>query len=294
MAYRAVFLLLFLACMTGIAAAQDAEIEIDSQTGTAYGLAWSPDGAVLAVTSGHELTLYSADLESILAETTEDESGAPFLNVAWNPDGTQLATVSGFRNPDILIWDWDADAGALELATTLEGDATSINSLQRVGHQYGVAWCEAGLISLAHDQTSLFQVWDMDDETVTGLYDAGYVVPLYTFTWVLDVPSMVGAGQEEDGERPVLFAMDATVGNSETLFPLPEGATTIGFTDDYTYVAAADAEGEVSVIDLATGFTIHRFSSLAQPVDIEWHEDQVAILSYEDGLQIWDLGNDLP
>jgi hypothetical protein len=44
----------------------------------------------------------------------------------------------------------------------------------------------------------------------------------------------------------------------------------------------------------AAGCTIHTFSSLAQPVGIEWHEDQLAILSYEDGLQIWDLSGELP
>jgi WD40 repeat protein len=294
MACRAVLLLLFLVGMIGIATAQEIEIEIDSQTGTAYGLAWSPDGTVLAVASGHELTLHDADLETILATTNEAESDASFLNVAWKPDGTQLATVSGFRNPEILIWGWDGEA--LELLTILDGNAASIASEYRAAHQYGVTWGEAGLISLADDQMSLFQIWDVDAETVTDLHDPGYVDPLYAFTWVpdTDTPSIVGAGQEEAGERTILFAMNAAEGSSKTLFPLLEGASALGFKDDYTFAAVADAVGGVSIIDMANGSTIHTFSSLAQPVGIDWYDDQLAILSYEDGLQIWDLSGELP
>jgi hypothetical protein len=51
------------------------EIDLETQTGTAYGLDWSPDGQTLAAASGFEITLISKDLKEI-QEVLKPEKGA--------------------------------------------------------------------------------------------------------------------------------------------------------------------------------------------------------------------------
>src|SRR5919109_5627718 len=65
------------------------EIELETETSTAYTLAWSPDGETLAAASGFEITLLSSDLNETQA-LLKPESGA--LSITWNPTQTKFAT----------------------------------------------------------------------------------------------------------------------------------------------------------------------------------------------------------
>jgi WD40 repeat protein len=284
-------LLMLLLSLVSTALAQDAEIQVDSRTGTAYGLAWNPDGTILAVASGYELTLFTADLDSVLTTVTEPRPGVGFLNVAWRPDGKQLATVSGYRNPDILMWDWDADALSLEPATTLAGDDPDIPAAQRAHHQYGLSWGESGLISLTDDRDATFQFWDTEAETVIGFHDSGYTAPLYQFTWSENDLAMIAVGQESDTENFAILAMDAEKGNTESLYVLPEQPSAVGILND-SIMALAYPDGRIEIISL--GITVHTFMSVDQPVSLDWNGTLLAVLGYETDLQIWDLAAELP
>src|SRR5688572_17587327 len=123
------------------------EIELETESGTSYTLAWSPDGETLAVASGFEITLLSSDLNETQA-LLKPEGGA--LGVAWSTDKTQFATVKGYQNPTITLWNWNSAKNQL----------TRVHEIEAGSDQYFVSWSpdEKMLATLGDDQTSVIQI----------------------------------------------------------------------------------------------------------------------------------------
>jgi WD40 repeat protein len=253
------------------------EVELETQTGTAYTLDWSPDGETLAAASGYEITLLRRGLTEIRA-VLRPEGGA--LALTWNPGATQFATVFGFRHPTIVVWDWDSGSGEL----------TRSKEIQAGSDQYGAFWSPDGrlLATLADDDKTTLQIWDTATWTQLRKYELSYTHPLRTWNWSSDSSSLYGAGGS-DGQV-VVFALDIGDGSLQEIVKLPEAAV-LAFSPDAEKLAVGDARGGIEILDLPSGETLTGFQSVDQPVDMDWNPDgsTLAILDYKTRLQLWDV-----
>lgn len=252
------------------------EIKLETQTGTAYTLAWSPDGETLAVASGGEITLLSADLQESLT-IFRPEGGA--LGVTWNPDMTHLATVNGFRNPTITVWNLDKAAAELTIAQEIQADTD----------QYGVSWSPDGkmLATLAGDSNSVIQIWGTAQwKNVT--FDLPYTKPRRALHWSADSSTVYGAGEAEG--QMIVFALNVTDGTVHEMgkYRLVE-AELFDIAPDASQIAISDPRGVVQIYDIASGQVLAGIKSVAQPVDIAWNprSQTLAILDYKATLQLW-------
>ena len=255
------------------------EVELETRTGTAYTLDWSPGGETLAVASGYEITLLSSDLTETYA-VLRPQGGA--LAVTWNPESTQFATVNGFRNPTIRLWDWNS----------ANGELTRIDELQAGSDQYGVFWSPNGrlLATLADDDKTTLQIWDTATWTQLHTYELPYIAPLRTWTWSTDSSRLYGAGQAND--QIVVFALDVDDGTVDEIVNVPEAAV-LAFSSDSNKLAVGDARGVVEILELPSAESLTSFKSVDQPVDMDWNPDgsTLAILDYKTKLQLWDVSD---
>ena len=257
------------------------EIDLKTQTGTAYTLDWSPDGETLAVASGFEITLVRADLSEVQVVLKPEGGG---LAVTWHPDQTKLATVNGFRNPTLKIWNWSSGDNQLRPA----------QEIQAGSDQYGVFWSPDGklLATLADDDKSTFQIWDTSTWEEIHKYELSYANPLRTLSWSADSSRLYAAGASSG--QVFVYALNVTDGGVEQIakFPLSQAAV-FAFSPDPTNLAIADAHGVVQIHDLDSGEILAEFNAVDQPVDLGWspNGDKVAILGYKTELQLWDVGS---
>lgn len=255
------------------------EIRLETQTGTAYTLSWSPDGEILVVASGGEITLISADLNEVRA-VFEPDGGA--LGVTWNPDMTQFATVNGFRNPTITLWDWEAASDQLISARQIQADAD----------QYGVSWSPNGMMlaTLAGDAKSVIQIWDTNTWEVINTFDLPYTKPRRALQWSMDSSMVYGAG--EASGKVVIFTVDVkdgTVNELGKFFPVEAEVFAIAPTEDR--FAVADPRGVIQIVDTVSSDVLTGIKSVDQPVDLAWNPNgmTLAILDYKTTLQLWDV-----
>lgn len=254
-----------------------AEVDLATQTDTAYALDWSADGATLAASAGVELILLYSDLTEIA--TNEPAGGA--LGAAVIADGLKYVTVGGLRNSKLTVWDWNAET---QLTLDREIEAGS--------DQFAVSWSpdERLLASLAGDRDHTIQVWDVSTWNLLGEYDVPYTNSRRALNWSADSTLIYDAG-EIDGEVGY-FSIDAQDGAVTELGRVPiDQAVAVAVAADGSMVAAADAAGVVRVFDVASGAEAARFQSVADPVDLAWNEidGTLAILSYNTALQLWSV-----
>lgn len=280
---RTLFFLLLLLIPT--VTAQETEVDVDTRTGTAYGLAWNPDGTILAVASGYEITLYSADLQQVLA--VSDIEDAVALDVAWNPDGTRMASVSGYNNAQVRIWQWDEQARTLTLENTLDG-FTGVDRRLRTRQQYVVAWYGDTLVTLADDQQSKFQVWDTATGEVVALWETDYSVPLREFIWNEDGTEVITAGMDAE-ENYTLYSLNLTSGEITPILPIESQSYIFTLSSDGQLIAIGYEDGNIDIRDFDQ--SLMELEAVAQPVALAWHEDTLAVLGYDTTLQLWDVSS---
>lgn len=257
------------------------EIDLETQTGTAYTLDWSPDGEILAVASGYEITLLGSDLkEKIVA--LRPEGGA--LGISWNPDQTKFATVNGYRNPTLELWEWDRDKLKLNRSSEIQAGSD----------QYGVFWSSDGrlLATLADDDKTTFQIWDVSTGEELHKYELPHANPLRTSSWSADSATLYAAG--EAGGQIVVFELNVGDGSVRVLAKFPGSqAAAFAFSPDEKTIAVSDPQGVVQFLDVASGEFMTEIKSVDQPVDLAWNPDgsTLAILDYKTKLQLWDVSD---
>jgi outer membrane protein assembly factor BamB len=257
------------------------ETKVESQTGTAYGLSFSPDGQFLAVASGAELTLLTADLQATV--TVFQPEGIPLLSAAWSPDGRQLATVAGLRDRIIHLWNWDPEARTITPAQDLNGGTD----------QYGVSWSPDGqrLASLAADRRSFIQLWDTATWAKGQLFQLPYAAPRRAFDWSPDSTRLYDAG-EKDGQM-LVFSVDVRDGSVTEYphLPVDERLQALAVSPDERVIALADDAGQLRLLDLVTAEVRWVLAGPAEIDDLAWSPagDRLAVLTYHATVQVWDL-----
>ena len=254
------------------------EVDLTTQTDSAYALDWSADGEILAASAGVELILLHTDLTELAVLVPA--SGA--LGATVSPDGLRYATVGGLHNSEITVWDWDATTQQLTLAEEIDAGAD----------QFAVSWSSDGqlLASLAGDRDSTIQVWDTSTWGLIDEYELPFTNSRRALNWSADSQVIYDAG-EIDGEVGY-FSIDAHDGTATELGRLPlEQVTAFAISADAKRVAVADDSGEVRIFEVESGALLTEFQSVAQPIDLAWNpvDGSLAILSYTTALQLWSV-----
>jgi len=262
-----------------------AEKKMSSRTGTAYTLAFSPDGKSIAVASGYEFSIVSADLQETRVVFAPPDIG--LLGVTWSSDGLRLASVEGLRHPTIRIWNWDAAQQQIEPQSEFDGGAD----------EYGVSWSPDGrtLATLANDRKSTFQLWNAMTWEKDRVLDLPYQNPRRALDWSADSTQLFDAG-EANGEV-VIFAVNLQDGNVTEFIKLPiSDIEVFAVSPDAGKIAVADKDGMIHILDMAGGKELSAFQGTGEPVDLDWNPggNQLAVLSYHATLQIWDVSRLLP
>ena len=254
-----------------------AEKDLETQTGTAYSLDWRPDGETLAIASGVEITLLSADLEQNIA-VFKPSSGA--LTATWSSDESKFATVVGLRNPKITLWD------------IANNELTLAQEISAGSDQFGASWSPDGklLATLANDRKSIIQIWDTSTWKLLNRFDLPYANPRRALDWSADGKTIYDAG-ELNGEV-VYFGLNVNDGSVQELGKLPvEEVSVLAFSPDLKKIAVADEKGKVQILDMETGSLLTEFQSVDAPADLAWNpkNSTLAILGYETALQLWSV-----
>lgn len=255
------------------------EHDLDTQTGTAYSLDWTPDGETLAVASGVEITLLRDEASAVIA-VLKPSSGA--LTAAWSPDQKRFATVVGLRNPTITLWDWDAASA----------DLTEAQKISAGSDQYGVAWSRDGkrLASLANDRRTIIQVWDTSTGKMLNKFELPYANPRRALVWSADNKTIYEAGELVG--QVIYFAVNVESGSVQELGKLPsEQVFAFTIAPDAKEIAVADEGGNVQLFEVSSGNLLSEFQSVNQPVDLAWNPNgmTLAILGYKTTLQLWSV-----
>ncbi|MEU8589531.1 AAA family ATPase [Streptomyces sp. NPDC048664] len=151
----------------------------------ASGVAWSPDGLRLAVSSDDgTVRVWRPDRDDPPVVLAGD--GAWIQGVAWSPDGRRLA--AGCRDATVRIWSCDTWAELAVLRHTVgTGDRE-----EGVG---GVAWSPDGsrLVSVGSD--CAVRIWDADTYTGSAVL-RGHERMVWSATWSPDGRRVASGGED--------------------------------------------------------------------------------------------------
>jgi 3',5'-cyclic AMP phosphodiesterase CpdA/sugar lactone lactonase YvrE len=133
-------------------------------TGELKGLAFSPDGTLLATASA-DRTARIWDTATGATRTTLEGHTGELNGVAFSPDGTLLATASADRTARI----WDTATGATR--TTLEG---------HTGRVWGLAFSPDGTLLATASDDGTARIWDTTTgfryASMVAVPDSGYIL----------------------------------------------------------------------------------------------------------------------
>ncbi len=116
---------------------------LSGHTDIIYGLAWSPDGKMLASSSADEtICLWNADSGKLLRRL---EYNSSVLDVTWSPDGQTVA--SGSSDKNICLW----NAASGNLLRTLKGHGSNV---------YSVAWSPDGQTVASGSDDKTICLWN--------------------------------------------------------------------------------------------------------------------------------------
>jgi YD repeat-containing protein len=119
--------------------------ELEATTSPVRGLAWSPDGSMLALSAYQDAQVWEVKTGQRLA-TLRGHTGE-VDGIAWSPDGTMLATAS--RDATVRLW----DARRHTALRGLRGATTPTAMIS-------VAWSPDGRTLASGDGNGVVQVWD--------------------------------------------------------------------------------------------------------------------------------------
>ncbi len=131
-------------------------------TGDGYGIAWSPDGSLLAITGPSYLKFWDVGKGVLAKVITLPQQGD---YVAWSPDGSQIAVAEFSTQTISTIQIWDSKTGSL--LTELKGHTQLAVSVE---------WSPDGkkLVSGGYDNTA--RVWDAGSGKMLAEYQSNQLV----------------------------------------------------------------------------------------------------------------------
>jgi GTPase SAR1 family protein len=197
------------------------------------GVAWSPDGRLIAVCEGHRGSVRIFDaIGGLTRRTIRHHRGATYA-VAWSPDGRSVASSSW----DYTITISDAETG--ELRRTLS-QAYSVK---------GVAWSPDGSLIAAGSDSHKISVWKVADGSLYRTI-AGHTSTACDVLWSSGGKALISGGW--DG---TVRLWDLETGAQRWRYQCPSDELVLGLalSPDERLMAACGTDGRVSIVDPESG-----------------------------------------
>lgn len=226
-------------------------------------LAWSPDGARIAVPAdARNIRVVDVESGTDVAILRTDGPRSYVNSVSWSPDGSRLAGACG--DDGVRVWDLDTPGRSLHLTAHSNW----------VGE---VAWSHSAELLASGAQDGTARVWNARDEQ-----------PLHTIEWHRDgyVNSLAWS---PDDELLVTGASDKTVclwnmasGSSQYgRLERPDIVTCVVWSRDRRTLVASVGKGVVECLRIGEDTRTRPFSEAAQRVTVlEGHTDNVRNMSF--------------
>ena len=242
---------------------------------------WSPDGELIAVSSGQGIWLYDPQLEDVRPlelpvledlDLFEPLSGG---QLAWSPDGTRLAAGSGYFVPSVrgrYAFIWDVTTG--EILHQFGSDVPSIED--ETARE--VAWSADGS-QLAGFSRNEWWIWDA--ETGDEILNVAHEVSLFDdFRW---------SGNElivHDNREFKRVKWNATTGELIGAFTTINNSNITSYaSSDGVYVAKIDNENaSVTIEDEESGEEVYTYEIFSErqflPIFGLWSSDNSRFIAY--------------
>jgi WD40 repeat protein len=233
------------------------------QSGRATALAFSPDGSQLAIGTTDGEVIIADPSGQVLARTHAPEAGS-IMTLAWAPGARLLVGACGTSS--VCIWNVARDSG-LAMSSRLDGHAGTVRAVAVSPDGKRVA-------SASVDGTA--RLWSLASDPAFALLDGGQGETLTALDLSAD-QAFLAAGDEAGivhlwrlGEQfarsPILKAMEAPV-------------MTLAWSPDGTALAAATADGDVSVARSPWHEVGDRFGTGTRLLALRWLPDASALLT---------------
>lgn len=242
------------------------------------GIAWSPDGKLLATCTGHwgtgqqgEVNIWDANSMKELFKLTGHPSSV--TGVAFSPDGSRLASVG--MVPDKPAYGgaiiWNVETGD-EVLSIPRGDGLSVafspdGKLLAIGRRDGHVWlCDSLTGDLVHDLT-------------------GH--PTGTFGVAFSPDGKTVASSGHDGTARI---WNVAAGDLLLTVEIPGSARSVAYSPDGRFLTVGSYGGVIKVWDLATNREVATRETRAGGGKIAYSPDgrQIAVTTQEAGVRIWD------
>jgi hypothetical protein len=208
---------------------------LTGHTGHVNGVAFSPDGALLATCSA-DCTARLWDVATAQAVSTLNGHANGVSSVAFSPGGALLATTGGHDHAARL---WDVATG--RTVGTLTGHADSV---------YAVAFSPDGrLLATVGSLDKSTRLWDVATGQIIGTF-TGYGVFLVAFS---PGGTLLATGSADGTARLWDVATGRTAG---TLTGHADSVHRVAFSPDGGLLATASADRTARLWDVATGRTV--------------------------------------
>jgi WD40 repeat protein len=245
--------------------------------GTANGVAFSPDGRLLAVASSLGVYLYDAET---LEEVRFIETHAYVRGVAFSPDGATLASGSG----DVRLW--------------RVADGRLLRTLEARGGVVSVAFSPDGATLASGSFDSPVQLWRVADGRLLRTLE-GHTGPVWSLAFSPDGATLASTGGSSEwsedntvrlwrvADGSLLRTLEGHTGGVNSVAFSPDGATLASGSDDTTVRLWRVADG--SLLRALEGHT-GRVTSVAFSPD----GATLASGSWDNTLRLWRVSDGAP
>lgn len=275
-------------------------------------LAWSPDGAHLAVVDYSDVLVFDATTW----ELDMTISGAHVSSVVWSPASDQLAGVRGGRAITLHIWDVATGLVSQQFKRARQGEQIGILTA------YRLSWSPDGQY-IATDGEPNVLLWHLATGNITtlGSYDyAGVVetdwspesrhvvsggrdgtIRIWDFESEEELLSVSGGGfldwsprdsriVSSDSENGVVI-WDGNTGDALVQFELGTRVLAVDWNGAANMIAAGGSDGSIAVWNAQTAGLIANIGASDTVLSLAWHPNSnlLAVSAFDTPVNIWNI-----
>lgn len=257
-----------------LAGRDTADVMIQPRNITVNSAVFSPDGLLIAYSSGSLAAIADATDGRVL-RILRGHVGE-VRKVAFSPDGALLATVSEDRTA--RTW------------TTVTGDCHAVLTHDR--EVMSLAFSPDGALLATASEDGVARIWDLATNTVRTSF-TGYYLPVYNVAFSPDGTRIATASHDNTAR-----IWDVDTGNVRSTLTEHDGYVySVNFSPDGTLLAAGCYNGVTRLWDLSTGTSRTTLSGHRNAVnDVAFSPDGtlVATASWDRTARIWDTATGTP